>query len=168
MPGGQLAVLFDDAPAWPSADSDDLAVRSVTYWIPPRLRLVTVARRDPRRCLACGHGMAVHAAGRCLCEGRPGGEVPAPAVPVVRGAAGVVVGVPALAAGPGSLLEDLRAAAAVRAVPGDARAAAGVRAGVAAGRGRDDRRGDRPGGRRGVRGAPRRRSSRGARHESAP
>src|SRR5258708_14992921 len=64
--------------------------------------LVTVARRDPRQCLACGHGMAVHAAGRCLCEGRPGGEVPAPAVPVVHGAAGVVVGVPALAAGPGS------------------------------------------------------------------
>src|SRR5260370_14968732 len=64
--------------------------------------LVTVARSDPRQCLACGHGMAGRGAGRCLGEGRRGGEVPAPAVPVVHGAAGVVVGVPALAAGPGS------------------------------------------------------------------
>src|SRR6266480_7985370 len=102
--------------------------------------------------VARGHGMAVLAAGRCLRGGRAGGEVPPPGVPVVRGAAGVVVWVLASCPGVGPLPEDLRPPAAVRAVPGEPCAAAGVRAGLAAGCGRDRRRGDRRGGRRLVRG----------------
>src|SRR5258706_53678 len=106
-----------------------------------------------------GHGMAVPAAGRCLCGGRPAGRVPAPGVPVVRGAAGVLVGVPALRPRGRALRADLHPAAAVRAVPGDPRAAAGVCAGLAAGYGRGDRRGDRRGGQRAVRDPPRSRAA---------
>ena len=134
---------------------------------PSSLCFAPSARRDPRRCLACGHGMAVHAARRWLCGGWARRGVPAAAVPVVRGAAGVVVGVPAPAAGRGSLPQDLRAAAAVRALRGEPRAVAGVRAGLAAGRGRDDRRGDRPGGWRCLRCAPGRGPGRGTVHDRA-
>src|SRR5258705_13645061 len=88
-----------------------------------------------------GHGMAVPAPGRCLCGGGPAGRVPAPGLSLVRGAAGVLVGVPALRPRGRALRADLHPAAAVRAVPGDPRAAAGVCAGLAAGYGRGDRRG---------------------------
>src|SRR5262249_23706852 len=128
---------------------------------PSSPRLAT-AEKGSEAVSPCGHGMAVPAARRCLRGGGGGGGVPAAAVPGVRGAAGVLVGVPALAAGRGSLLEDLRAAAAVRAVRGYPRAVAGVRLGVAAGPGRDDRLGDRPGGRRALRSAPGRGPGRGA------
>src|SRR5438034_105941 len=68
--------------------------------------------------VARGHGMAVPAAGRCVCGGRAGGGVPPSGVPGVCRAAGVVVGVLASCPGGGPLPEDLRAAAAVRALPG--------------------------------------------------
>ena len=63
----------------------------------------------------------------------------------------------------GPVPEDLRAPGAVRGVRGDPCAAAGVRAGPAAGRGRDGRRGDRAGQRRRRAGSARRRPRRGCR-----
>src|ERR1700730_8665888 len=90
--------------------------------------------------------MAVPAAGRCLCGGWPRGGVPPPGLPVVRRAAGVLVWLLASCPGGGPVPEDLRAPAAVRPVPGEPCAAAGVHAGLAAGCGRDGRRSDRAGG----------------------
>src|ERR1035441_4217517 len=119
---------------------------------PSSPRLATVARRDPRRCVARGHRMAVPAIGRCVCGGWPRGGVPAPGLPVVRRAAGVLVGVSAVCPGGRPVPEDLRGAAALRALPGDSCPAAGVRAGLAAGCGRGDRDGDRRGRRRRGRG----------------
>jgi hypothetical protein len=95
--------------------------------------------------VARGHGMAVPAAGRCLRGGRAGGEVSSSGVPVVCRAAGVVVGLLASCPDRGRLPEDLRAAAALSAVPGEPCTVAGVHAGLAAGCGRDRRRGDRRG-----------------------
>ena len=112
-----------------------------------------VARRDPGRCCRRGHRMAVPACGRCLCGGRPAGGVSAPRLPVVPGADGVPVWVPAACPGGRRLPEDLHSAAALPLARGDACAAAGVRAGLAAGRSGDDRDGDRCGGRRAGRGA---------------
>src|SRR5437588_12196671 len=97
--------------------------------------------------------MAVPAAGRCVCVGWPRGGGPPPGLPVVCRAAGVLVWLLAACPGGGPLPEDLRAQGAVRPVPGEPRVAAGVRAGLAAGRGRDGRRADRAGGGRRVRGA---------------
>src|SRR5512142_660440 len=94
--------------------------------------------------------MAVPAAGRCLCGGWPGGGGPAPGLPVVCRAAGVLVWLLAACPGGGPLPEDLRAQGAVRPVPGEPCAAARVRAGLAAGPRRGGRRGDRAGGRGGV------------------
>src|SRR5260370_9183386 len=96
--------------------------------------------------------MAVPAAGRCVWGGWPEGGGPASGVPVVRRAAGVLVWLLASCPGGGPLPEDLRAPAAVRPVPGEPCAAAGVHAGLAAGCGRDGRRGDRAGGGEGGRG----------------
>src|ERR1019366_2904372 len=76
---------------------------------PSSPRLATVARRDPRRCVARGHRMAVPAIGRCVCGGWPRGGVPAPGLPVVRRAAGVLVGVSAVCPGGRPVPEDLRA-----------------------------------------------------------
>ena len=86
-------------------------------------------------------------------------------------AAGVLVGVSAVCPGRRPLPEDLRAAAALRALPGDSCPAAGVRAGLAAGRGRGDRDGDRRGGRRCGAGLPGWRSlirRRGGGHGGSP
>src|SRR5258705_13028542 len=80
-----------------------------------------------------GHGMAVPAAGRCIRGGRRAGGVPAPGLSLVREAAGVLVGVPALRPRGRALLAELRPAGAVRAVPGNPCAAAGVCACLAAG-----------------------------------
>src|SRR6266852_5169621 len=97
----------------------------------------TDAGRDPRRCVARGHRMAVPADGRCLRGGRPWCGVPAAGLPVVRQADGVVVGLLAVPPGGGAVPEDLRAAGALRVLPGQSCPAAGVRAGLAAGYGRD-------------------------------
>jgi hypothetical protein len=70
--------------------------------------------------VASGHRMAVPAAGRCLCGCWPRGGVPAPGLPVVRRTAGLLVGLPTACPGGGPLPEDLRAPAALRALPGDA------------------------------------------------
>src|SRR5712691_12709636 len=99
-----------------------------TLWIPPRL-VLRRSREGIRGGVACGHGMAVPACGRCVCGGRPRGEVPPAGLPVVRRADDVLVRVPASCPGGGPLPEDLRAAAALSAVPGEPCAVAGVRAG---------------------------------------
>src|SRR5271165_4109136 len=98
--------------------------------------------------------MAVPVAGRCLRGGWPEGGGPSPGLPVVRRAAGVLVWLLAACPGFGPLPEDVRAAAALRPVPGESCPAAGVRASLAAGCGRDRGHGARGGGRRRVRGAP--------------
>ncbi len=103
--------------------------------------------------IAGGHRMAVPADGRCLRGGRPWCGVPAAGVSCVRWADGVVVGLLAVCPRGGAVPEDVRAAGALRVLPGQSCPAAGVRAGLAAGYGRDRRRGDRAGGRRFVRGA---------------
>src|SRR6266516_4524524 len=112
-------------PAWAG---QDFLVPPVNVRDPSPPSFGHVAGRDPRRCRR-GHRMAVPAAGRCLYSCWQAGGVPAPGLPVVRRAAGVLVWLPASCAGGGPLPEDLRAAAAVRAVPGEPCAAAGVRAG---------------------------------------
>src|SRR6184192_1683334 len=98
--------------------------------------------------------MAVPACGRCVRGGRPRGGVSPPGLPGVRRAAGVLVRVPASCPRGGQVRADLCSPAALRAVRGEPCAAAVVRAGLAAGYGRDGRRGAGRGLRRRVRGAP--------------
>jgi hypothetical protein len=82
------------------------------------LVVATVAKRDPRRCRVWPWY------GRARCRSMPpwlcwqAGGVPPPGLPVVRGADDVLVGVSASCPGGGPQPEDLRAAAALRAVPG--------------------------------------------------
>src|SRR5436305_12060937 len=85
--------------------------------------------------------MAVPACGRCVRGGRPRGGVSPPGLPGVRRAAGVLVRVPASCPRGGQVRADLCSPAALRAVRGEPCAAAVVRAGLAAGYGRDGRRG---------------------------
>src|SRR5712691_12901910 len=85
--------------------------------------------------VARGHGMALPADGRCLRGGRPWCGVPAAGLSFVRWADGVVVGLLAVCPRGGVVPEDVRAAGALRVLPGQSCPAAGVRAGLAAGYG---------------------------------
>src|SRR6266852_8560294 len=99
----------------------------------PRLRRLREGIRGG--VVACGHRMALPADGRCLRGGWPRCGVPAAGVSFVRRADGVVVGLLAVCPRGGALPEDVRAAGALRVLPGQSCPAPGVRAGLAAGYG---------------------------------
>src|SRR5256886_12782669 len=98
--------------------------------------------------------MAVPVDGRCVRVDGTGGEGAPAGVPVVPGAGGVLVWLLAACPPARAGAEDLHTAGQVPRLRGDSCAAAGVRPGPAAGRGRAGGRGDRSGRGRRVRGPP--------------